>query len=256
MDSEEFVVKAADGETDLWGVINKPNDFDPAKSYPVVLWVYTGIWAGYAPYFGGGQAAAQLGFVHVVTSLRGEGGARDRAFRTAFYGRRGCCEHDDAAAVLQQLAAARPYMDMTRVGVTGGSQGGYSSARFILMRPDVFRVAVSERAEMAPDENFVPFMGTREDNPDGWAQASNIPLADRLEGKLLLIQPSDDHFFHSTMQMAQALIQAGKEFDMLIVPGAGHVYSRAGEWGRVADDYVWRWRIPAYLVEHLQPGRR
>jgi dipeptidyl aminopeptidase/acylaminoacyl peptidase len=255
VDAEEFVVKAADGETELWGVITKPFDFDPSKSYPVYLYVYTGIWAGYAPYFGaGGHAMAQLGFVSVTTSLRGEGGARDRAFRTAFYGRRGCCEHDDAAAVLQQLAAERPYMDMTRVGVMGGSQGGYSSARFILMRPDVFKVAVSERAHMAPQDNLIPFMGTREDNPDGWAQASNIPLADRLEGKLLLIQPSDDHFFHSTMEMVQALIRAGKDFDMLIVPGAGHVYRRAGEWGRIADDYVWRWKMPAYLVEHLQPG--
>ena len=55
------------------------------------------------------------------------------------------------------------------------------------------------------------------------------------------------------MEMAEALIRAGKAFDMLIVPGVGHSYARAGERGRIADDYVWKWKIPAYLVEHLQP---
>jgi len=254
VDAEEFVVKAADGETDLWGVLHKPYDFDPSKAYPVVTQVYTGIWAGYAPAFSGGaRRMAQLGFNSVDMSLRGEGWARDRAFRTAFYGRTGCCEHDDAVAVLQQLAEDRPYMDMDRVGVSGGSHGGYNAARFFLMRPDVFKVAVSERAPMTPGLNAIPFLGSPEDNPEGWAQASNIPLAPRLEGKLLLIQTSDDHYFHSTMEMAEALIRAGKAFDMLIVPGVGHSYARAGERGRIADDYVWKWKIPAYLVEHLQP---
>jgi dipeptidyl aminopeptidase/acylaminoacyl peptidase len=189
-------------------------------------------------------------------SFRGEGWARDRAFRTAFYGRTGCCEHDDAAAVLEQLAAERPYMDLNRVGVLGGSRGGYNAARFILMRPDVFKVAVSDRGAMGPGEHWEPFLGTREENPEGWAQASNIPLADRLVGELLLIQPSDDHFFDHTMKMADALIRAGKEFDMLIVPGVGHRYDQAGERGRVADEYVWEWRMMAYLVEHLQPKER
>lgn len=256
-DAEEFVVKAADGETDLWGVVHVPWDFDPTKSYPVAMWVYTGIWASYAPSFGAaGRAMAQMGFVSVTMSFRGEGGARDRAFRTAFYGRAGCCEHDDAAAVLKQLAADRPWMDMSRVGVAGGSQGGYNAARFILMRPDVFHVAVAERARMFPGYNMVPFLGTPEDNPEGWAQASNLPLANRLQGELLLIQPSNDHFFHSTMKMAEALMRAGKDFDMLIFPGVDHWYARAGEWGRIADEYVWDWKIMAYLVEHLQPEER
>ena len=206
---------------------------------------------------------AQLGFVVVNMSFRGEGGARDRAFRTAFYGRAGCCEHDDAAAVLQQLAAERPYMDMTRVGVMGGSQGGYNAARFILMRPDVFKVAVAERAMMAHGYTWVPFLGTPEENPEGWAQESNIPLASRLEGKLLLISPSDDHNFHLTMKMAAALIRAGKDFDMLVIPGASHfgggdgdpgrTYSEDVEWGRTVDEYVWGWKMLSYLVEHLQP---
>jgi len=198
----------------------------------------------------GMRRLAQLGFVTVVFNIRGEGGARSRAYRRAFYGRVGCCEHDDAAAVLQQLAAERPYMDMRRVGILGGSAGGYHAAGFLLMRPDVFKVGVAERGGM----EFMgwagwPFMGTPEDNPAGYAAGSNLPLADRLQGKLLFVMPMDDKAFASTVRMIDALIQAGKPYDLLLVPGTGHNY--AGPRGRIADDYVWTRMIPAYFVEHL-----
>jgi dipeptidyl aminopeptidase/acylaminoacyl peptidase len=252
VDAEEFVVKAADGETDLWGVLYKPYDFDPARQYPVVQFVYTTYWGWWWRSWMrdmGMRRLAQLGFVTVVFNMRGEGGARSRAYRRAFYRRVGCCEHDDAAAVLQQLAAERPYMDMQRVGILGGSWGGYHAARFLLMRPDVFTVGVAERGAMELARAGWPFMGTPEDNAAGYAAGSNLSLADRLQGKLLFVMPADDGAFSSTVRMIDALIHAGKPYDLLLVPGTGHTYG--GVRGRIADDYVWTRMIPAYLVEHL-----
>jgi len=114
----------------------------------------------------------------------------------------------------------------------------------------VFKVGVAERGGM----EFMgwagwPFMGTPEDNPAGYAAGSNLPLADRLQGKLLFVMPMDDKAFASTVRMIDALIQAGKPYDLLLVPGTGHNY--AGPRGRIADDYVWTRMIPAYFVEHL-----
>jgi len=252
VDAEEFVVKAADGETDLWGVLYKPYDFDPSRQYPVVQFVYTTYWGWWWRDWMrdmGMRRLAQLGFVTVVFNIRGEGGARSLGYRRAFYGRVGCCEHDDAAAVLQQLAAERPYMDMQRVGILGGSWGGYHAARFLLMRPDVFKVGVAERGWMELHRSQWPFMGTPEDNAAGYAAGSNLTLADRLQGKLLFVMPADDNAFSSTVRMIDALIQAGKPYDLLLVPGTGHSY--AGARGKIADDYVWTRMIPAYFVEHL-----
>jgi dipeptidyl aminopeptidase/acylaminoacyl peptidase len=257
--AEEFVVKAADGETDLWGTLYKPYDFDPAKKYPVIQFIYTSIYGTWAPGFGGGNARrfAQLGFITIQMALRGEP-QRGKAFRDAFYGRIGCCEHLDGAAALRQLAAERPYIDLSRVGIFGGSWGGYHAARFLLLAPDAYHVGVAERAPMeltqlAPEMKYL--MGLPEDNPEGWAQASNIRFADRLQGKLLLVAHTDDvpMRLSSTMKMIDALIQAGKPYDLILVPGVGHSHRSAGARGARAAEYVWWEAVPRYFVEHLKP---
>jgi dipeptidyl aminopeptidase/acylaminoacyl peptidase len=258
IDAEEVVVKAADGTTDLWGALFKPYDFDPSTKYPVVIIIYTTFWPQFSPSFetgGNPRQYAQLGFITLRLALRGEYGARDRAFAAALYGRIGCCEHDDVAAALSQLAADRPWMDLDRVGVLGGSWGGYHAARFLLMRPDVFTVGIAERAWMDPRDlgSMELWMGMPEDNPEGYEQLSNLPFADRLEGRLLFVLTMADWggTVSSTLRMVDALIRAGKPFDMLVVPGVEHLYHRSGERGEIADHYVWERQMPAYLVEHL-----
>ncbi len=195
VDAEEFVVTAADGETDLWGALFKPYDFDPSKKYPVVLMVYTTFYPSYGPLFGGGNPRnyAQLGFITLDLALRGEYGARSREFAASLYGRLGCCEHDDVAAALTQLAADRPWMDLDRVGVLGGSWGGYHAARFLLMKPELFKVGIAERAWMDPTElgSMEIWMGSREENPSGYARLSNLPLAPRLERRGFIDFPDD-----------------------------------------------------------------
>jgi dipeptidyl aminopeptidase/acylaminoacyl peptidase len=224
----------------------------------VVIIIYTTFWPQFSPSFetgGNPRQYAQLGFITLRLALRGEYGARDRAFAAALYGRIGCCEHDDVAAALSQLAADRPWMDLDRVGVLGGSWGGYHAARFLLMRPDVFTVGIAERAWMDPRDlgSMELWMGMPEDNPEGYEQLSNLPFADRLEGRLLFVLTMADWggTVSSTLRMVDALIRAGKPFDMLVVPGVEHLYHRSGERGEIADHYVWERQMPAYLVEHL-----
>jgi dipeptidyl aminopeptidase/acylaminoacyl peptidase len=92
-------------------------------------------------------------------------------------------------------------------------------------------------------------------SPEGYAFGSNARFADRLEGKLLLVANTDDVYMRlsSTMKMIDALIQAGKPYDLILVPGVGHIHARAGERGKRAAEYVWAEAIPRYFVEHLKP---
>lgn len=245
---EEFTVFAADGRTKLWGTLFTPYDFDPDRAYPVLLIVNTLV-SGMRNWFEAGASKpgtfAQLGFVTVELSLRGNIG-RDRAFRTAFHGRTGCCEYEDAVSALEQLARDRPWMDMSRVGVLGASVSGFFAARFLLQAPDFFRVGVVERAPMSFSELWggEDFLGLPADNPAGYAQASNAALADRLRGKLLIVSYFGDAGirFASTVRMIEALIEADRLYDLIVVPQ-----------GRQETEYVWSEAIPRYLVEHLRP---
>ena len=151
---------------------------------------------------------------------------RDKAFRDLARVELGTLFVDDHAAAIQQLAATRPWMDLDRVGITGASAGGYASTRAILQRPDVFSVAVSS---CGSHDNRLShawwgdkFYGLPEDF-DYDAQ-SNVSVADKLEGKLLLIhgEMDDNAVPHGTMRFVDALISANKDFDLLVIPNAEH----------------------------------
>ena len=252
---EAFVVKAADEETDLHGVIYKPAWFDPAQRYPVIDFIYTGPFITVVPreYMRGSfmipraQAMAQMGFIVLVVDPRGTTG-RGKAFQDASYGRIGEIEIPDHVATLHQVAEDRPYMDLGRVGVYGHSWGGYFALRAMLTAPGVFHVGVSsapgDLTENAPINE--PYMRLPVNNPKGYAAGSNPPLAANLEGKLMLVHGTADVNapFSTSMRMVDALIGADKEFDLLVVPGATH--SIRGKQGA----YVAR-RIRSYFLEHL-----
>src|SRR5262249_33795884 len=128
-DPEEFTAKAADGATDLHGVLYQPFDFDPSKRYPVIEFIYggpprTNVGPASASTAGNGLALAQLGFIVFVVDGRGTA-ERGKAFQDVVYRNFGRNEIPDHVAVLKQLGAARPYMDLSRVGIMGGSWGGY-----------------------------------------------------------------------------------------------------------------------------------
>lgn len=238
---ERFQVKARDGATDLYGLLYFPTDFDPARSYPVIDHVYPGPQLirtpkGFAadssvipynwPGMWGAQALAELGFV--VMNLDGPGTPlRSRAFHLASYGKledgSGLADH---VAALQQLAATRPYLDLSRVGINGHSAGGYVAARGILAYPEFFRVAVA--ASGVHDlRRYLAYWGEKYQGLLGQADythQANATLAHRLEGKLLLMHGELDDNVHPsvTLALVDALIKANKDFDLVILPNESH----------------------------------
>ena len=254
---EEFTATAADGVTPLRGVLYKPVDFDPARRYPVIDFIYSGPFITVVPndfrqrshLAARAQAMAQMGFVTFIVDPRGTTG-RSKAFQDASYGRIGEIEIPDHVATLHQLAATRPFMDLDRIGVYGASWGGYFALRAMLTAPEVFRVGVSmapgDLTESVPINE--PYMDLPSRNPTGYAAGANPPLARNLTGKLLLIHGTSDVNapFSTSMRMASALIDAGKPFDLLVIPGGTHYFE--GNHGNYAVE-----RLRRYFVEHLAP---
>ncbi|WP_158080808.1 DPP IV N-terminal domain-containing protein [Pelomonas sp. KK5] len=269
---EIFSAKAADGVTELYGVLVKPRDFDPQRSYPVIEHIYGGPQIVAQPrtfldgingsFLYGMNTLADLGFI--VAVLDGPGTpSRSKAFHDMTYGqadRWGTAHH---RAALEGAAASRPWMDLSRVGVRGHSFGGYGTAAALLLEPDFYKVGVSSAGmydvawAYAGLENYFGrpayeadrFVKTRPDEVAPKHQAmSPSRMAGRLAGQLLLaggdldenIQPAG--LFH----FANALIAAGKSFDLLMLPGRNHGFS--------AEAYFHK-RTWDYFIEHLQ-GRQ
>jgi len=252
VEPEEFVVKAADGETDLHGVLYKPYDFDPGKRYPVIE-IMVGrptvavneMIRTRAPRT---TALAQLGFVVVALDGRGTP-ERGHAFHAAVYGAMGRYEIPDHAAALNQLFEERPYMDRDRVGVTGHSYGGYYTIRALLQAPDVYHVGIALAPYDPRGDAVLAYMGLPQQNPQGYEYASNRWMADQLKGHLMILHGSADAgaYFFWTMQFVEALIRAGKPVDLLMFPDEGHGFERKS----VVYAAEARRR---YLQQHLQAG--
>jgi dipeptidyl aminopeptidase/acylaminoacyl peptidase len=254
---EEFVVKAADGRTDLYGLLYKPPDFDPSKKYPVIEWIYAGPWTTVVPrrftdYAGvEAQSLARLGAVVFVVDARGTPG-RDREFQDVVVGNLGRHEIPDHVATLRQLAEEHPYMDTNRVGVFGGSWGGYFALRAMLLAPDVYHVGVAVKPARDIADYYAdyiePYMGLPKSSPEGYAYGSNTRLVQNLKGKLLLIHGTGDAEapFSGTMKMVDALMRAGKYFDLIVVPDENHFPMR----GRHAE-YL-REAIRRHFQKHLE----
>jgi dipeptidyl aminopeptidase/acylaminoacyl peptidase len=229
-----FRVKAADGTTDLYGVLYRPADFDSTRRYPIVDYIYAGPFLAahqttYAPTEGMHRISAtlaQMGFVVAMLDARGTPG-RGKAFQDANYGRIGQeVEIPDHVAALRALARSRPYMDSTRAGIVGHSWGGYFALRGMLTAPDFFKVgyagAPGDLTEAASINE--PNMGLLADNPAGYDMGSNIKRASALRGKLKIMHGTSDVMasLSTTMRMTQALIEANKTFDLLIMPRQPH----------------------------------
>lgn len=252
---EEFVVKAADGETDLYGVIFKPHDFDPNAKYPVIDYIYNGPFITWVPktFLDGravSQAAlAQLGFVVFMVDGRGTT-ERGKAFQDVAYRNFGRNEIPDHRAALENAAATRPWMDLERIGIHGGSWGGYMTVRAMLLEPDFYDVGVAtngvydihDQASMAIE----PYMDLPSENPEGYEYGSSLRLAGNLKGKLLLIHGTSDvnATFSATMKLVEALIRAGKPHDLIVVPEQPHWFT--GQSAAFVDAASRR-----YFQEHL-----
>ncbi len=251
---EEFVVKAADGETDLYGILYKPYDFDPNQQYPVIEHIYgrsnrTNVPRTFAPPTR--SAIVHLGFIVFMVDARGTP-ERGKAFHDAFYGAENRYRMPDHVAALEQVAAERLYMDLNRVGIYGGSRGGYNTMRAMFLFPDVYHVGVAHAGNTGRRSRRSPsgpvYMGLPENNLEEWEYSDNRRFAANLEGNLLLIIGTTDNAaaFGEYMKMVEALIQAGKPFDMLVLPEQPH--NPTGVSRTYRDEAIRR-----YFQEHLQP---
>jgi len=255
---EPYAVKAADGVTDLYGVMYKPYDFDPSKQYPIVEYVYPGPQTesvaksfSLAPFE---QGLAQFGFIVVTVGNRGGHPDRSKWYHNYGYGNLRDYGLADKKAAAEQLADRYDFIDLSRVGIYGHSGGGFMSTAAMLVYPDFFKVAVSSSGNHTNDVYnrwwSETHHGVKEVVKDTavtfeYSIATNPQLAANLKGHLLLTTGTADNNVHpaNTYRMADALIKANKRFDFFVFPDARHGY------GSMSD--YWFWLRAEYFVKHL-----
>ncbi|MGK0186087.1 MAG: dipeptidyl-peptidase-4 [Verrucomicrobiales bacterium] len=224
---ERFTAKGRDGETDIWGVIYRPSNFDPNQHYPVIEKIYAGPHSAHVPksFSTSGSAMAELGFI--VVQIDGMGTSyRSKAFHDVCWQNIGDSGFPDRILWIKAAARTRPWMDLTRVGIYGGSAGGQNAMRALIAHHDFYHVAV---ADCGCHDNRMDKIWWNEQwmgypIAEHYAASSNVDQAYRMQGKLMLIVGEQDRNVDpaSTMQVANALIKADKNFDLVIIPGAGH----------------------------------
>jgi dienelactone hydrolase len=255
---EPFSVQALEptgipGCSELWGLLYKPAGFDPAAHYPVIELIYGGPQVAVVPYdWSGGmfgfwaEQLAAVGFVVVMIDGPGTPG-RSHAFQLASYGRlQSCGGLPDHVNAIRQLAATRPWIDLTRVGITGASGGGYATVRALGTFPEFYQVGV---ALCGNHENAAYTAGWGDTYQGPYDEAlyagqANTSVAANIRGSLLLVHGEMDDNVHPamTLRVVDALMKADRNFDMLIVPNAPHSV--------FAVPYVQR-RMFDYFVERL-----
>jgi dipeptidyl aminopeptidase/acylaminoacyl peptidase len=251
-----FTVKARDGQTDLYGLMFKPTNFDPAKKYPIINNIYPGPQSGsvgsrsFSASRGDRQALAELGFIVVSLDAMGTP-MRSKSFHAAYYGNMGDNGLPDQITGMKQLAERYPWIDIERVGIFGGSGGGFASTDAILRYPDFFKVAVSGSGNhdnrSYEDDWGEKWQGLLKTFPDGttnYDNQANQLLAKNLKGKLMLAHGTMDSNvpMYNTLLVVNELIAANKDFDLIMFPNRGHGIGR--------ESYYMRRRWD-YFVKHL-----
>ena len=225
--TELFTFKAADGQSDLYGMLQFPSQFDPSKKYPMLVSIYAGPDTnGARETFSIPNPLTEYGFLVATFDSRSAAGF-GKHLTDAIYLKFGQPEIDDQAAGVKSLWD-RPYVDKTRVGIFGTSYGGYASAMCLLRYPDVFAAACSSSPVTDwhdYDSIYTErYMWLPSENPAGYAAGSLLTHASKLKGRLMLYYGTADNNVHpnNMMQFVSALQQAGKSFDLQVGPDRGH----------------------------------
>ena len=258
---EPFKVKAADGVTDLYGVMYKPFDFDSTQVYPVIDYVYPGpqVEATVYPFTRMSvrtDRLAQAGFIVVTVGNRGGHPSRSKWYHNYSYGNLRDYGLADQKAAIIQLADKYKFIDIDRVGIHGHSGGGFMSTAAILQYPDFFKVAVScagnhdnriyNRWWSETHHGVKEVVSEKGDTTFVYSIKSNPEIAKQLKGHLMLIHGDIDNNVHpgNTLRVVEALINAGKRFDMLMLPQQRHHFGNM-------DEYFY-WRLVDYFSQHLK----
>ena len=252
-----FTVKARDGQTDLYGMLFKPTNFDAAKKYPIIDYIYPGPQTGsvrgrsFSAARGDHQALAELGFI--VVAVDGMGTPwRSKAFHDAYFEKIEDNTLPDQITAIRQLGARYPWIDLDRVGIWGHSGGGNATAGAMFRYPDFFKVGWAESGnhdnrnyEDDWAEKWQGLLVTDKDGKTNYDAQANQNFAGRLKGRLMLVHGSmDDNVPPSnTLLVVDALIKANRNFDLLILPNARHSYAKD-------TPYVTRRRWD-YFVQYL-----
>lgn len=272
----QIKMMAADGKTEIFGMLFRPTNFDPSKKYPIINNAYPGPQSGsvgsraFTAARGDKQALAELGFV--VVSIDGTGTPnRSKSFTDAYYGAMG--RHNtipDQIAGMKELAKRFPWIDIDRAAMWGHSGGGFITADALLRAPynDFFKVGIAESGNhdqrQYEDDWGERYQGPLVKNPDGtdnYAIEANQTQAAGLKGHLFLIHGTMDNNVppYNTLLVADALIKANKEFDLLMVPNSGHGFAPANYVMRRRWDYFVKYLLDAdpprdYVIPSAAPG--
>ena len=258
---ELFTVKAADGVTDLYGVMYKPYNFDSTKVYPIVDYVYPGpqVEAVYYPFTRMSPRTdrlAQAGFIVISVGQRGGHPSRSKWYHNWGYGNMRDYPLADHKYAIEQLANRHSFIDIDKVGIHGHSGGGFMSTAAMCQYPDFFKAAVScagnhdnniyNRWWSETHHGVKEQVSEKGDTTFVYKIATNPQIAKNLKGHLLLIHGDIDNNVHpgNTMRVVDALIRAGKRFDMLMLPQQRHGFGDMNEY--------FYWRLVDYFSEHLK----
>ena len=248
---ERFTARGRDGKTDIHGILIKPANFNPEKKYPVIEDIYAGPHSAFAPKDFNRQLRmhqlAELGFI--IVKMDGMGtNHRGKAFHDVCWKNLKDAGFPDRKLWIKEAAKTRPWMDLSRVGIYGGSAGGQNAMRALLDHHDFYQVAV---ADCGCHDNRMDkiwwneqWMGWPVD--ESYKRSSNLEDAHKLQGHLLLMVGELDTNVDpaTTAQVVGALQKAGKTFDFMPIVGTGH--------GAAETPYGSKLR-EAFLVRHLKP---
>lgn len=258
---EFFKVKAADGVTDLYGVMYKPFNFDSTKVYPIIDYVYPGpqVEAVYYPFTRMSvrtDRLAQAGFIVISVGQRGGHPSRSKWYHNYGYGNLRDYPLADHKAAVEQLAARYKFIDINRVGIHGHSGGGFMSTAAICQYPDFYKAAVScagnhdnriyNRWWSETHHGVKEVVSAKGDTTFAYRIATNPSIVRQLKGHLMLVHGDIDNNVHpaNTIRVVDALIRANKRFEMLFLPGQRHGFGNM-------DEYFY-WRMVDFFSEHLK----
>ena len=254
---KQVTMKGRDGKTDIYGLMFTPSNLDSTKKYPIIDYIYPGPQSGsvgprtFSPARGDHQALAELGFVVVAIDGMGTPG-RSKAFADTYYGNMGDNTIPDQVAGIKELAKQYAFIDVDKVGIWGHSGGGFATASAMFKFTDFFDVGIAESGNH-DNRNYEDDWGERyqgllqkDGTTDNYATAANQTYAKDLKGKLMLVHGEMDDNVppYNTQLVVDALVKAGKDFDLLMLPHAKHGYG-------VDNNYVMRRRWD-YFVKNLQ----